>query len=296
MMKKYRDRNGEIIIKDDGQEKFLNLLYGSAFGRTALKFLTAPALSKIAGKFCDSPASQFMIVPFIKSAGINLSEYEPTSYRSYNDFFTRKIKPESRKIDMNPDHFISPCDSKLSVYKINEHSVFRIKNSFYSVKSLLKCRKIAEKYSDGYCMVFRLEVDDYHRYIYIDNGKKSANKHINGIYHTVNPIALESTNIYKENTREISVLHTENFDDVIQVEVGAMMVGRIVNRHGKTNIQRGDEKGLFEFGGSTIVLLVKKDVVKLDLDIIKNTNEGFETIVKAGEKIGNKYKNEDSIL
>lgn len=286
MIKKYKDRTGKIITKNDIQQTLLNMLYGTVPGRIALKPLTAPLLSEIAGKFCDSTASQFMIVPFIKNAGIDMTEYEPAAYRSYNEFFTRKIRKECRPVDMTPEHLISPCDSKLSIYKINEHSVFSIKNSFYSVGSLLKCGKIAEKYSGGWCMIFRLEVDDYHRYIYIDSGRKSGNRHIKGCYHTVNPVALETADVYKENTREITILHTENFGDVVQAEVGAMMVGRIVNHDGAGEIRRGDEKGMFEFGGSTIVLLFKEDTVIPDHDILKNTAAGFETIVKMGEKIG----------
>lgn len=290
MNKVYKDRNGKIIQRNDSQQTILNMLYKTSFGRMALKPLTASAVSEIAGKFCDSVASQFMIMPFIEKAKINLDEYEPASYRSFNEFFTRKIKAESRPIDNDPENFISPCDSKLSIYKIDEHSVFNIKNSFYSVSSLIRCPKIAERYSGGWCMIFRLEVDDYHRYIYVDNGKKSSNKHIRGSYHTVNPIALEEVNIYKENTRECTLLATENFGDVVQVEVGAMMVGRIVNYHGKTDIRRGEEKGKFEYGGSTVVLLVKEGVMQPDADILANTAEGIETIVKMGEKIGVKIK------
>lgn len=286
MIKKYKDRTGKIITKNDSQQTLLNMLYGTVPGRLALKPLTAPFLSEIAGKFCDSTASQFMIVPFIKNAGIDMTEYEPEAYRSYNEFFTRKIRKECRPVDMTPEHLISPCDSKLSIYKINEQSIFSIKNSFYSVGSLLKCGKLAEKYSGGWCMIFRLEVDDYHRYIYIDSGRKSGNRHIKGCYHTVNPVALETADVYKENTREITILHTENFGDVVQAEVGAMMVGRIVNHDGAGEIRRGDEKGMFEFGGSTIVLLFKENTVIPDHDILKNTAAGFETIVKMGEKIG----------
>lgn len=202
MIKKFKDRSGNIITKNDGQETLLNLLYGSLPGRAVLKLLTAPAVSEIAGGFCSGTASRFMIVPFIKKSGIDMSEYEPAFYRSYNEFFTRRIKAENRPIDKSPEHFISPCDSKLSVFKIDRNSVFKIKNSCYSVSSLLRCGKLARRYTGGYCMIFRLEVDDYHRYIYIDDGRKSGNRKIKGKYHTVNPIALEFADIYKENTRE----------------------------------------------------------------------------------------------
>ena len=189
-------------------------------------------------------------------------------------------------MDLSPEHLISPCDSKLTVHKIGKNSIFRIKGSCYRVSDLVKDSALAEKYSGGYCLIFRLEVDDYHRYCYIDNGSKSRNIHINGELHTVNPIALGRYNIYKRNSREYTVLHTDNFGDVVQVEVGAMMVGRIVNHDGESAIRRGEEKGMFEFGGSTIVMLFEKDRIAVDSDILRNSAEGNETVVKYGEKIG----------
>lgn len=288
MKKIFKDRSGNIIEKESSQETLLKMLYTTLPGRLALKLLTAPLFSELAGNFCDSRASQKMIIPFIRRAKIDMSEYEPAAYRSFNDFFTRKIRPEVRPTDMTPEHFISPCDAKLYIYEINEHSVFKIKNSFYSISSLVKNNRLASEYSGGLCMIFRLEPDNYHRYIYIDNGNSSHTCRIKGRFHTVNPISLGTADVYSENTREVTILHTENFGDVVQAEIGAMMVGRISNFHKSGTFRRGTEKGLFEFGGSTIVLLVKKGTILPDRDIIRNTAEGFETIVKTGEKIGRK--------
>lgn len=191
-----------------------------------------------------------------------------------------------RLVDLNVNHLISPCDSKLSAYKICSRSIFRIKDSHYRIEDLLQNKSLAQQYSGGLCLIFRLEVDDYHRYCYIDDGEKGDNIYINGELHTVNPIALEHYNIYKRNCREYTILHTEHFGDVAQVEVGAMMVGRIANHHREYAFLRGEEKGMFLFGGSTIVLLIEKDRVRLDEDILRNTADGFETVVKYGEKIG----------
>ena len=106
--------------------------------------------------------------------------------------------------------------------------------------------------------------------------------------HTVNPIALERYNIYKQNSREFTVLHTENFGDVVQVEIGAMMVGRICNHQETGSFRRGQEKGMFEFGGSTVVLLFEKDKICLNDDILRNSASGIETVVKFGSSIGYK--------
>ena len=284
-----KTRTGEIIVTNEKQNKLLEKMYGSVLGRVLLKTLTAPAVSRIAGAFMDSRPSKLLIKPFIKRSGIDTSQYIMCGFRSYNDFFTRVVKPEKRPVDLAPEHLISPCDSKLTVHKISRNSIFRIKGSRYRVSDLLKNDFLANRYSGGYCLIFRLEVDDYHRYCYIDSGIKTDNTFISGELHTVNPIALARYNIYKRNSREYTVLHTDNFGDVVQVEVGAMMVGRIVNHHGEGAFSRGQEKGKFEFGGSTIVMLFGKDSIVPDTDILRNSAEGIETVVKYGEKIGRKF-------
>jgi phosphatidylserine decarboxylase len=180
----------------------------------------------------------------------------------------------------------------LSVYKINKDSTFKIKDSYYTISDLLDGNEIYKDYINGLCLIFRLSVDDYHRYCYIDNGNKSKNTFIKGELHTVQPIALEKYNIYKRNSRVYTILHTENFNDVIQVEVGALIVGKIVNYLQEYSFKKGEEKGMFEFGGSTIVLLVKENIVNIDEEIIENTMRGLETIVKYGERIGVKYERE----
>ncbi len=181
---------------------------------------------------------------------------------------------------------ISPCDGKLSVYKLNHSSRFSIKHTEYSLKSLLRSEKLAEKYKDGCACVFRLTVDDYHRYCYVDDGTKTDNYRIPGIFHTVNPIANDVYPIYKENAREFSLLKSKHFKTILMMEVGAMMVGRITNYDGACEVKKGQEKGRFEFGGSTVILLLQKDTVRIHRKFFDNTQMGFETIVRMGESIG----------
>ncbi|MDE6664659.1 MAG: phosphatidylserine decarboxylase [Ruminococcus sp.] len=283
---KIKKRNGEIIATNQKQNKMLKKLYGSVSGRMVLKFLTAPVISKAVGKYMESPLSKPLIKFFVRNNNIDTSQYIMKNFRSYNDFFTRKVKPEKRPVDYNQKHLISPCDSKVTAYKIKRNSIFRIKNSLYRVSDMLKNEFLARRYDGGYCLIYRLEVDDYHRYCYIDDGTKTNNVFISGELHTVNPIALEKYNIYKRNCREYTVLHTDNFGDVVQLEVGAMMVGKICNHHGEYSFTKGEEKGMFRFGGSTIVQLFEKDRIHPDSDILKNTRDGFETVVRYGEKTG----------
>ena len=285
-----KDRKGRYMTTNESQEVTLDLLYKTVPGRMLLKVLTKPVISRMVGYFLDSFLSAGIIDIFLKKSNIKLSDYEKRRYRSYNEFFTRKIRKEKRPIPKDPKVFISPCDSKFSVYKIDGRNVFHIKGSAYTLKDLLDGDEIYKEFEGGYCMIFRLTIDDYHRYCYIDDGVKGDNYFIPGELHTVNPIALEHCNIYKRNCREYTVLETKNFDKIVQVEVGAMMIGRIINHHGKHAFKRGEEKGMFEFGGSTTVVLVKKDQIQVDQDLLDNSRENIETIVKLGERIGYSIK------
>lgn len=283
-----KDREGNFIGEDDGQDKLLEKLYGSKTGRQLVKVLIRPSVSKVGGWILDRKISTAAIRPFVKANGIVMEDYEKNRFDSYNDFFTRRVRPERRPVDMNPYHLIAPCDSKLTAYQITENAEFTIKNTVYSMESLTRSKKLAGKYRGGYLLLFRLTVDDYHRYCYVDQGKKSSNHLINGVFHTVNPIANDHYPIYKENTRCISFLKSENFGTLMMIEVGALMVGKIVNYHEEKMVERGEEKGRFEFGGSTIILCLKKDRAEIDTDILENSRQGIETKVRYGEKIGRK--------
>lgn len=286
----YKVVRQSIPIRETDSSGMLRFLYNNICGRVLLKLLTRPFVSKIVGWFMDSRFSSFLINRFIRKTELNMCDFEDKNFRSYNDLFTRQIAAGKRNIDYDPGHLICPCDSKLSVYNINDDALFSIKNSNYTLEDLLDNKSLAGEYAGGYCLIFRLTVDDYHRYCYVDNGTKGENTYIHGELHTVQPIALRKYNIYKRNCREYTIMNTENFGQVVQVEVGAMMIGRIKNHHVYHAFKRGEEKGVFEFGGSTIVLLFKNDAVTIDADLINNSNNNMETVVKFGEKIGEAVK------
>ena len=283
---KYIDRQGKEMEIQTGQDKLLECMYQSAIGRAILKPFVAPVFSRFMGAVMDSRLSTVMIVPFIKKYNMNMEEYKPKFYSSYNEFFSREIKPECRPIANENGSLISPADGKLSAYKIEENCSFTIKHTQYTVESLLKSKTLAKEYEGGYAVIIRLTVDNYHRYCYVADGQKGKNHYIQGVLHTVNPVANDFVPIYKENAREFCRIRTKEFGELIQMEVGALMVGKIVNYHSCKEVTKGEEKGKFEFGGSTVVLLLKKDVVKLDKDLLENTQKGYETLVKMGEKIG----------
>lgn len=282
------DRSGNRVETYDGQGGAVSFLMDTATGRLLLRVLVQPWVSRLGGWLLDRAPSRLLIRPFVRRCGLDLSDWTEDRWPSYNAFFCRRIKPEKRPIDRCPDHLIAPCDGKLTVCPIGPDSVFTIKGVEYTLESLLRSPELAERFRGGLLLLFRLTVDDYHRYCWALDGSAGQEVRIDGLFHTVNPRAAERRPIYRENTREYCLLHTEAFGPVVVMEVGAMLVGRIVNHFVPGPVHRGDEKGRFEFGGSSIILCLPPNSTDMDPDIILNSRGGLETIVKMGEKIGKK--------
>ena len=261
-------------------------LYKTVCGRVALKLLASRAVSKACGAFLDSSLSHFLIKPFVQKNKINLDDYQTDGIKTFNQFFRRKIKPGRREFDANPNNLCAPCDGLLSVWNIQDGTVIPVKQSEYSVASLLNDDALAKEFDGGICLVFRLCVDNYHRYCYAESGTKSENVFIPGTLHTVRPIALESRPVFAQNCREYTTIQSQVFGKLVQMEVGAMLVGRIVNHQGAGVAERGKEKGFFEYGGSTIILLLKKGAVQIKKEFLQNSLCGTESPVTMGCVVG----------
>ena len=282
----YIDLQGKKVSNITNQDKLLSFLYTNIFGRMLLKPLIQPQVSKLAGRYLSSAHSKWLISKFIERNEINMDIYEECDYSSFNDFFTRKIKPDCRPVPEDLDVLISPCDCLATVYPIQENTTFSIKNTEYTLRSLLRSPRLAKRFRGGYAYVLRLTVEDYHRYLYSVSGKQSKNYHIDGTFHTVNPIANDYLPIYKENTREYTVIRSKEFGDVLQMEVGALLVGKISNHKQSTVVTRGEEKGFFEYGGSPIVVLTQKGRVTPRSDLLTNSKNGYETKVLQAHPLG----------
>lgn len=261
---------------------FLRVLYRTIPGRFLLKLLVHPGVSRLAGWILSAPISKCFVRPYIKKYGIPMSGYVEREYSSFNDFFTRRRLPQQ----IEGEGLISPCDGLLSAYRIDKSSRFRVKETEYSLGDLLKDGELAEEYQGGVCLIFRLTPRHYHRYCYIDDGYQGEDRVIPGVLHSVRPICCESYPVYIQNSREYTLLYTEHFGAVVHMEVGALLVGRIVNTHGRGRMLRGQEKGHFEFGGSTILLMFKRGCVVIDEKLFSAAARGQECPVRMGEIIG----------
>ena len=239
------------------------------------KLVTSKPLSKIYGLYNSTRLSKNKINKFITNNDIDMSKYKKENYKSFNDFFIRKLK----KIDIDKKGFISPCDAKLLVYKIDKNLKIKVKNITYKIDELID-EEI--DYKNGYVFIYRLALDDYHRFHYIDDGRRIKRKRIKGRLHTVSSSS-EEYKIYKENEREYSILETKNYNKIIYMEVGALLVGKIIN-YDKDTFKRGEEKGYFLPGGSTIIIIANN--IKVDNDILEYSKKNIETIVHVGERVG----------
>lgn len=287
----YITRDGTKIDGTTGQDHLLEVIYGHALTRMLLRPFLSPAVSDICGKFLSTRLSRRIVPSFVKKNHIDLGIYERQEFDSYNAFFTRKIKAEQRPINDQKNVLISPSDGKVTAYPITQKGRFWIKHTQYTAAQLLKDERLAERYMGGWIYVIRLTVDDYHRYCYVADGRKSRQRKIRGVLHTVNPVANDYYPIYKMNSREYCLLKTKELGTILLMEVGALMVGKISNHEeDSAQVKRGDEKGMFEFGGSTIVVMTEPGMAEPDKDIIYNTKAQAETLVKMGESIGCKYE------
>jgi len=197
------------------------------------------------------------------------------------------LRPESRPIIKDSNVVVSPADGKVLAYAdISKHD-FIVKGYKFNVEEFLNDTMLTKKYEDGSLMLFRLCPVDYHRFHFPVDGKISAVTVIDGDYYSVNPIAVKKIiEVFCENKREYVAIQNQEFGEVIMAEVGATMVGSIVQTYTGDKVVKGDEKGFFKFGGSSIILLFEKGRVEIDEDLLINTDNNLETEVRMGERIG----------
>lgn len=299
-IKYYTRENNEPLIEKVYGEKSVEFLYDSLLGRSLWPLITRPLLSKIYGALQTSDAfSRRKIKPFIKNFQIDMSDYEygeggskEQPYRNFNEFFIRKFKPGKRPFVQ--EAHLMPAFSEaryLAWEKIEENQTYPVKGKYLSAKNIVNDDKWYKYFEGGPLMIARLCPTDYHRYHYPDNGKVLDMYGVKGPLHSVNPIAFK----YKEdilctNERVVSILETENFGKLAYVEVGATMVGKIIQSHDSTKpFARGEEKGYFLFGGSTVILLGEPGKWRPSKDLLENTSNQAETWLKIGDQCAEIY-------
>ncbi len=289
----YYDRaSGNMIAEKVHAARFLQWLYNTATGNLVCRLLTSNRLFSAAyGRFHGSGISRFKIRPFVKKMKINMTEplKQIDDFVSFNDFFTRRIHPSVRPIDDRQGVCTAPADGKVLAYeKIDADTTFGIKRCTFNLRDFLKDDVLARMYSGGSVLISRLSLADYHHFHFPDSGVAHQVRPIRGHYHAGGPYSrTRLLPFYTENYRMQTLLNSDHFGWIVMVEVGALAVGSISQSYepGK-RVSKGDHKGNFELGGSTVVLLFEKGSIRFCKDLLDNTKNEIETFVRFGDRVG----------
>jgi phosphatidylserine decarboxylase len=270
-------------------ENWLRWLYESRTGQILADTLLSRAwISKVYGAYQSSGISARKVPSFVRNFSIPLEEYEQQRYSSFNEFFIRKFKPGVRKFPDAPSEMGSCAEGRVLAYaEVAPQTSVPIKGTVLTVDSLLSNFEYARMFSGGPAFVIRLCPTDYHRFHFQDQGQTLEHYRMSGRLHSVNPVALHyDPKILVTNERQVSILETENFGRLAYIEVGALCVGKIVQTHSPLlGFKRGDEKGYFLFGGSTVVLVGEKGRWTPEPDLLERSLAGIESRVRLGETI-----------
>jgi phosphatidylserine decarboxylase len=285
-----RERGTNSIVEERVfADRILRFLYAGPFGlRMADLVVGRRFLSEIYACWQRRGGSRKNIARFCQELGIDISEAEfPLShYRSTEDFFMRRLKPGARPVDQDPRHLVSPADGRALVYAPLAEQPLRVKGSRLRIAELLGSEQWAQPYRGGTAIIVRLAAADYHRFHFPESGVASAAIEIPGPLYHVHPVALAAGAPIFRNKRSLTWLQTERWGTIAIVEIGAFAVGTIVQTYQPGPVQRGQEKGFFRLGGSTVVILVEAGKLQPDEDLVAASAEGMETLVKMGTRLG----------
>lgn len=291
--------NGELFTEKIYGEAALKFIYTNPVGKIISKAVALTPFSQFYGKMQDHWASRMKVPKFVQNYDIDMNQFEPgslesnpieQSYKNFNEFFIRKFKPGQRNY-VQGNEFPAPAEARYVAFnEINQDVKYPVKGKHLSAKALLNSEKWGDVFEGGPLVIARLCPVDYHRYHYPDNGKCIDAYNVNGFLYSVNPFALKfNGEIFIQNERRVSILETENFGKLAYIEVGATCVGKIVQSFDESKpFKRGDEKGYFLFGGSTVVLMGEPGKWLPAKDIVENTSKGIETYLKIGSAMGSK--------
>jgi len=280
---------GALVAERVFGEDSLRLLYGPPAGRLLERLLVSrPLFSRLYGLPKRLARSRRDIPRFVASLGIDPAEAELPldAYHSLDDFFTRRLAPGVRPIDRDPASLVSPGDGRLLVLRLESDGALTIKGCRLSLPELLGDPVAARRYQGGTAFLLRLAPADYHRFHFPDDGVAGPPLALPGPLHSVHPIARAAGAPSLRNQRHVTSLASAAFGRVALVEVGALAVGTIIQTFVPGPIKRGQEKGYFRFGGSTIVVLGEPGRIVPDPDLVAASAAGLETLVAVGTRIG----------
>ena len=293
----FNRRENKMDIEKVYGGDMVKFAYGNPIGRLLGPFIASKMLSRFYGKAQDSLKSAQKVPPFLKNFDIQIDQYQKgsfqdnpieTSYQSFNEFFIRKFKEGQRSFTQKDNEMGAFAEARYFGHEsMTDELTIPVKGSMLRAVDLIGNNELAKDFIGGPLMIARLCPVDYHRYHYPDDGKTLKSFTVPGDLHSVNPLALKfRQDIFIKNERRVSILNTEHFGKLAYIEVGATMVGKIVQTHDESKpFKKGDEKGYFLFGGSTVVLCGEKRKWAPSQDILDNTKAGMETYIQLGDVV-----------
>ncbi len=296
----YFDREKKTKCREEVLgDGFIKWAYQALTGRIVWPFLfRSSLLSQALGKFFDSPRSKNRIAKIIKQLDIDTSEFllkdgatDPVEqYTTFNDFFFRHLRPGTRPFSSDETEVSMPADGRVLVYpEADQGTEFPVKGAEHNLKTLLG--KSFPEYDSCAVAVIRLCPSDYHRFHFPCSGKVTETAKIKGQYHSVNPIALKKKpDLFCVNKREYTIIENDHFGKVAYLEVAAFGVAGIEQTFTGNDVKKMDEKGYFKFGGSTVVLIFEPGKIQFSEDLLEQSRQGVETLVKVGQPLALKNK------
>lgn len=289
----YFDRQARCVLREPVYAgRFLFWSHNTLAGRVLTRLvLRQPLVSRCYGWWNRQRWSRRRIERFAAAMQVRTGESlrSPSGFGSFNDFFVRRIDMRCRPVARDPDICSAPADGKALAYPtVRRNQVFHIKGAAFSLDSFLRDSELVERYADGSMIIIRLHLADYHHFHFPVAAIAGAPLPIEGKLHAVGPYAVRWPAVfYQENRRSITQLKTLRFGTIAMVEIGAFTVGSIRQCYSHSRAAaKGDHKGYFELGGSTVVLLFERGAIRLDEDLCENTRRQMETMVRVGEAVG----------
>lgn len=273
-------------------EDWLRWTYETALGKAALNLLVKRTfVSRYYGWRMSWRASANRVLPFIIDYDLDVDEFakKPLTFKTFNEFFYRALKPGARPIADGDRVAVLPADGRhLALPNGDAAAGFYAKGQRFDLKSFLGDEKLAARFAGGAMLISRLCPVDYHRFHFPVAGMPGEPRLINGFLYSVSPIALRQNLAYLwENKRMVTLVQSPEFGEVAVCEIGATMVGSIFQSFvmGRA-VVKGEEKGLFKFGGSCVVTLFQPGRIKLDADLVEQSAAGLEVYARMGERLG----------
>ena len=288
---RYRDRRTGRTITEPLSYGFFQRVFQSSFVLALFHLLLNHSIfCRLYGWTQARPGSRRKISRFVRDYGIDVEEIEfPLErYPDFNAFFTRRLKPDARPFAPEPDALSCPADGKVLVYQqLLEGARIPVKGAPVPLERLLDSEEEARAFRHGSALVVRLAPYDYHRFHFPDSGTAGQARVVAGRYYIVNPLGLARVpGVFWRNRRAVTRFDSDEFGRIAYLEIGAFAVGSIVETYTPGPVERGQEKGFFQFGGSTLVLLFEPGTVDFDDDLKEDSGRGIEVHVRAGNRIG----------